>query len=454
MQLSMPGDQPDAIIGSIQFDYLAAIRDARNDPRQLEQLYQEARGRHSAARFAAALATCYQEAPQDLLYAAWYFRLEQTAESDLPARLSASWRVAIPLALLLGLIFWGLSAPQLLVLGQIPVLALLALPVTGLALIWFLALTARRGYVTAVVLSLALVAVTSYALAIPTFKGAITQRDYLTLMVAHLPLLAASAIGIWLLWRGASARNCFAFLTKSIESIGTAGVYVIAGGVFVGLTYGLFQALSIELDPLVIRLLVAGGVGLIPVVAVASVYDPTRTPSEQDFRRGFGKILTVLMQALLPLTLLVLLVYLAVIPFNFARPFTNRDVLIVYNVGLFAIMGLLVGVTPIAAREFPARFLPLLRIGIQLVAGLALLVGMYALAAIVYRTTQGQLTMNRVTVIGWNTINIGILAVLLVKQFTAKADGWIEAVHAVARGGAVAYVIWGLALTLALPWIF
>jgi hypothetical protein len=280
------------------------------------------------------------------------------------------------------------------------------------------------------------------------------QNTYLGLMAAHLPLLAAAAVGICVLGWRSSALNRFGFLSKAIETIGTAGVYSIAGGIFVGLTAGMFAALGINLSDVFVRLLVAGGAGLIPVIAVASVYDPQVSPSEQDFRRGFGKILTILMRALLPLTLLVLVIYLVVIPFNFAQPYTNRDVLIIYNVMLFAIMGLLIGVTPVSGDDLSPRWQPYLRAGICLLAGLVTLVSLYALSAVLYRTMQGQLTLNRLTILGWNCINIALLVILLAKQLRAERSGWIASLHSTFRVGTIAYVAWAAIVVLVLPWLF
>jgi len=61
------------------------------------------------------------------------------------------------------------------------------------------------------------------------------------------------------------------------------------------------------------------------------------------------------MRLLLPLTLVVLVIYVAVIPFAFMAPFRDRDVLIVYNVMLFAILGLLLGATPLRADAVSPR---------------------------------------------------------------------------------------------------
>ena len=49
-------------------------------------------------------------------------------------------------------------------------------------------------------------------------------------------------------------------------------------------------------------------------------------------------------------------------------------------------------------------------------AALALVVSLYALAAIVYRTAMDRLTPNRLAFIGWNVINIGLLILILFWQ--------------------------------------
>lgn len=163
---------------------------------------------------------------------------------------------------------------------------------------------------------------------------------------------------------------------------------------------------------------------MLPVLALATVYDPTVAPAAQNFEQGLSKFIATMMRLLLPLTLAVLAVYVLVIPFNFFAPFENRDVLIVYNVMLFAIIGLLMGATPIQGTGSP-RAQKYLRLGILVVAGLTVLVSGYALAAVVYRTFQGELTPNRLTVIGWNSINIGILQ-LLITQLRQGREGWIR----------------------------
>lgn len=432
-------------------DYDAAIRAAERDPQRLEQLYQSAREAHAAGRFADAINARYREAPDNLLYAAWYYRL------NLPARerrvLAGNWNLAISLSIVLGLALWALSGNSLTLAHNIPLLAVVWAPITAVFLIAFLALSSRRHLVATGVAVALLAAVTAYAIAMVQRGEGASGETYSVLLLLHLPLLAGCAVGFALLGWGSSAVDRFGFLTKAIEVIATAGVASIAGGIFVGLTYGLFEALGIDLDDTLLRLLVIGGGGLIPVLGVAAVYDPSLPAGQQDFLRGFGRLIRILMWALLPLTLVVMLIYVAVIPFNFSQPFNNRDVLIVYNALLFAIIGLLVGVTPVHAEDVPERLRQPLRWSIIAVAALVALVSIYALTAILYRTSLDGLTMNRLTVIGWNTINIVILAALLVSQLARNSD-WIGRLQGVFRWGTVAYLVWGALLVLTLPWLF
>ncbi len=69
-------------------------------------------------------------------------------------------------------------------------------------------------------------------------------------------------------------------------------------------------------------------------------------------------------------------------------------------------MGLLIGATPICPEDVSAKVQNALRNGILAVAILAVLVSLYALSAVVYRSVDGGITINRLTIIGWNSINI------------------------------------------------
>jgi len=280
------------------------------------------------------------------------------------------------------------------------------------------------------------------------------QTRYLDLMAIHLPLAAWVTLGISILGLRSTYQDRFAFLIKSIETMITAGLYLIFGMVLGGITYGLFAALNVDIPELWMRLMIAGGFGLLPTLAVATIYDPLVAPSTQDFTQGLSKFISTMMRLLLPLTLAILVVYVFVIPFNFMEPFKQREVLIVYNLMLFGIMGLLLGATPFRVDDLSEKMQKWLRYGILAVAILGTLVSIYAMSATVFRTVQWGITVNRLTVIGWNAINIGILVGLIVKQFKDGTEKWIESLQQVFSFGSNFYVAWGVFLVVVIPLIF
>ncbi|MBK8048130.1 MAG: hypothetical protein IPK16_13990 [Anaerolineales bacterium] len=280
------------------------------------------------------------------------------------------------------------------------------------------------------------------------------QEHYLVLLIFILPLLAWAAVGVLLLLSARDAENRFAYLIKSIEIIIVGGLCGIAVGFFTLIAFALFGTLGIMPPMLVQRLFMIGLSGMVPVLVVAILYDPTTAPGAQSFDEGVSKLVALLLRMLLPLTILVLLFYVAFIPFRFWEPFQNRDVLIAYNAMLFAVIFLLVGATPIHIAELSAGQQRWLRYGLNAVAALAMLVSAYAFAAITYRTAQDGFTPNRLSFIGWNVINGCILLLLLVRQVRGTGEDWLSPIKRTYSQGSIAYIGWALFLVLALPWLF
>lgn len=62
--------------------------------------------------------------------------------------------------------------------------------------------------------------------------------------------------------------------------------------------------------------------------------------------------------------------------------------------------------------------------------------------------------MNRLTVIGWNGINIGILILLVWRQLKGGAGNWVQSLQSSLCAGIRPYVAWALFLTFAIPILF
>lgn len=432
--------------------FLTEIQAAANDPERLENLYQLSRQSNEEIEFRADLQEVYEKSPDNLLLTAWHTRFEHLPLPK-PKRVT-NWALAVVLGVITGLILWVISDPKWIFIDQIPYILLLWAPIATIPTLIFLAVISKRNYQFAIVAGVGLIIASVYILLIAPGQALLAGRDYLTLMLIQLPLLCWIGLGIAVMKFRSATSNRFAFLIKSIEVMITAGVYLIFGVVFGMITLGMFAALNITPPEIIIRLIVAGGFGLIPIIAVATMYDPQVSPEAQDFSLGLSKFVFTIVRLLLPLTLLVLVIYIFVIPFNFTAPFQNRNLLIIYNVMQFAIIGLLVGATPLKVDELSQSLQIWLRRGIITVSILALLISLYALSAVIYRTVIDVITLNRTTIIGWNVINVIILIALIVTQLKKGFVGWHERLQNVFSKATTAYLIWSLLLIVVLPLIF
>jgi hypothetical protein len=269
----------------------------------------------------------------------------------------------------------------------------------------------------------------------------------------HLPALVWFVIGIVVLGRASTPLGRFAAVLKSVEALVTGGLYAAAAAVFAGITLGLFTVLGVELPEAILSWMMALLLGLLPLLAVASVYEPGLPPADQRFGSGLTRLFFIAARLFLPPTLLVLLVVAAVIPTRFALLASSRETLAVFNVMLFAVMLLLAGATPVRAGEVAPGLGVWLRRGVVAVALLAAVVSAYALVAILSRTVAGGLTANRFTVIGWNVVNVASLAWLLVLQLRARRGDWVPALHAAFGAGLALYGVWTTFVLAALPHI-
>jgi len=299
-------------------------------------------------------------------------------------------------------------------------------------------------------IGLGLLAFPAYVLLITPTHRSFVQEPYLNMAVLHIPLVAWIGIGWSVLGRHSDDKSRFAFVLKSFEVVVTAGLFAIAGGIFSAISVEMFTALGVDIPEPVQRLIFAGGAGIIPVIAVASVYDPLIKPLTQTFGQGVSRLMPTLVRLLLPATLVVLLIYIALIPFNFRGPIISREVLIINNGMLFAIMGLLMGATPLLEEDIPQKLRLWMRRGIIAVAALAVVISLYALTAILFRTFAGSLTLNRTIVIGWNIANLGILITLIYNQFRGGKEQWVTALQKTFGMGSTVYLVWALFVILAI----
>ncbi len=223
-------------------DLDAEIRAAESNPQKLEQLYQDARQNDQTDIFQSEMFARYEADPENLLFSAWFYRLQHITDDLVKPRRGVNWIAAVVLSILTGLIFWALSdVEQLILLDEIPHLVLWWSIIATMSALVFLALTSRNNYGRALALGLGLLAITVYTIVLtPALDPPWMIDQYILLAAIHLPLLCWIALGISVLGFNSSVEDRFAFLKKSIEVMMVAGLYLIAGLIFGGITVGMF----------------------------------------------------------------------------------------------------------------------------------------------------------------------------------------------------------------------
>lgn len=432
-----------------------AVQDAQNNAADLEQLYRQAITDGEAHTFNEAIEQCIVEQPQHTLFLAWAYRLDLLSATDTSETLTEQnkhWQKAIGISMVLGFLFLLLSGNHPPVPFPNPEHAPFWLgwsPILALAILSFLSTKTDSRHHTLWGIMIAVIG----ALMAVLFWG---YSDTIAILVAlHLPFVIWAAVGFCVVRQHNNPATQFhAFSVKSVETILTGGIYFGAFMIFLMLTYGIFKAMDIQFSDHTMQKAIAWGIGAISLLALASVYNPATSPTAQNWTSGLTRLLGILTRLLLPLTLGILAIYIFYfIPAYFWRPFEERNVLIIYNATIMAIL-VLVALSVAYTDGQTLRQQTLLRHALHVLCILTGLLNLYALSAIIYRTYTYGLTPNRYAVLGWNAITLLMLVVIIITIWRAQPKIWaIKLRRSLARISIFA-IVWALWILLILPLSF
>jgi hypothetical protein len=220
----------------------------------------------------------------------------------------------------------------------------------------------------------------------------------------HLPIALWLAVGVAYVggrWRGSDRRMDFVRFTGELFIYYV--LIALGGGVLIGLTFGLFHAINIDVEPQVQGWILPCGMAGATVIATWLV------EAKQSVIENMAPVLTRLFA---PLFALVLLAFIVTMVWTGRDIDVAREVLIAFDLLLVVVIALLL--YSISARDFLAP--PGLFDWIQLtLVGTALVVDVLALWAIATRISEFGFTPNRIAALGENVIllvNLGGSAVL------------------------------------------
>jgi|GEM_PF-5515959 len=421
----------------------------QQQPQALEELYQQSKRQHASSAFQSAVQRLFDTQPDNQLLAAWYYRFQ----SDTAVTNTIRWGIATIIGACVGLLLWILSLPAFSI-GSITVILIVWSPCLAAGIIAFLAITGRANWGwLAIAIGILLVATSYTTLIIFNQPTTLHLSNQEVVLLLHLPLIAIGSVAIFVIGPTRRGSDVHGFVWKGIETVGIAGVFGIVDAAFVGLIIALFLAINVSPNSVIVRLLAAISFGIIPIIAIAISYQPGIAPGDQDSEGGFAGLITIATQLLVPLSLTALILYLAFLPTNFFLVFNNRDSLIIYNLLLFGAVALIVAATPLTADPTVLARKMWLRRGIITLAGLVTLISLHALAAIIFRTTQHGVSINRAIIIGWNSISIVLLIGFLWNQIRQSEQNWVARAQSVYLIGGMSYILWGIIVLATIPWL-
>ncbi|HEU0012067.1 MAG TPA: permease prefix domain 1-containing protein [Longimicrobium sp.] len=223
--------------------------------------------------------------------------------------------------------------------------------------------------------------------------------DTLMLTVIHLPIALWLAVGVAYVggrWRGSERRMDFVRFT------GELFIYFVliglGGGVLIGMTFALFQAIGIDAEPVVGEWILPAGVAGATVVATWLV------EAKQSVIENMAPVLTRIFS---PLFALLFLAFMVTMLATGRGIDPEREILIVFDLLLVVVFALLL--YSFSARDLLAR--PGLNDWVQLtLVGTALVVDVLALWAVGSRISDFGFTPNRVAALGENVVLLVNLA--------------------------------------------
>jgi len=158
----------------MKMSYQETITKVAEDPEQLEQVYHAAIQAGESDAFQQAIEDRHRTTPDNLLYGAWYYRLQATAVQAKGVAIAWGW--VVPLALLNGLLFWWLSDEQFMteIVGTdpaltrefLPVIFLLAAPISAVFVLIYLTAAGRKPWGLSALIGIVLLAFGGYVLLI------------------------------------------------------------------------------------------------------------------------------------------------------------------------------------------------------------------------------------------------------------------------------------------------
>ncbi|MDP4275918.1 MAG: DUF4153 domain-containing protein [Bacteroidota bacterium] len=269
------------------------------------------------------------------------------------------------------------------------------------------------------------------------------KSDAIMLSYIHAPLFLWCLFGLsFISFEYKNLYKRVEFIRFNGELIIMTGLILIAGGILTVITLGLFSVIKMNIEKFCMDYVVIFGGVAAPIV---SFYLLRLYPNITS------KIVPVIARVFTPLVLITLGAYLVSFIFTKSKIIEDRNLLIVFNVMLLAVMAIIVFSVSELDKSKGKNIHVLI---LFLLALLAIVINAIALTAIISRVTNG-LTPNRTVVLVSNILIFANLILMAKRLFNAYSDSnRLDSVEQAVAKYLPIYFAWTIIVIFILPFVF
>jgi hypothetical protein len=266
----------------------------------------------------------------------------------------------------------------------------------------------------------------------------------ITLVYIHLPMLLWSILGY------AYLGNAFLSNEKRINFLKFNGDLLIMSVIiflscvlFTVITFGLFNLIGIKVENFYIQYIAIWGIGAIPLFAAYLIYNNPNL---------INRITPLIAKIFTPLVFINLFIYLVTLIYLGKYPHNDRNLLLVYNLLLVAVLALIFFSIAEQGTGKGHYFSSILLFGLSI---LTIIINGIALSAISFRIVELGVTPNRMAVLGGNIlifIHLIMVSFNLLNVIRNKSNS-LKVAHSIAKYLPV-YALWAAIVVLIFPILF
>jgi len=270
------------------------------------------------------------------------------------------------------------------------------------------------------------------------------ESDTLILACLHLPVFLWTTFSLLFFGKNiTSHKERLSFIKYNGDLVVISGLILLGGGIFSGITVGLFELINIDIEEFYFRYIVITGLASLPIIGTHII---NKNPNIVD------KISPFIAKLFSPIVLITLSIYIGSIIFFGSNIYNNREFLLLFNIVLIGVMALIF----FSITEGLSTSMNKIEIGVLFLLSLVtILVNGIALSAILIRIMEWGITPNRTAVLGSNILILTNLIVVSSKlYYTLMYDSKPMKVGISIVVFMSIYYLWSLFVTFLFPLIF